>query len=85
MPLARMKFISDKIQLNDAAHGSDYRAMGIAWAASGRHNLLLMNIKKGNGVKKELFAGECPIKKRNRSIKSSRNATNRKRDMTVII
>ena len=53
MPLAEMMFISEIIQLNEAAHGSDYRAMGIAWAASERQKQLLLNIRKGNGVKKE--------------------------------
>ena len=51
--MAKMPFISEIIQLNEAAHGSGYRAMGIAWAASERQKQLLLNIRKGNDVKKE--------------------------------
>ena len=58
MPLAKMPFISEIIQLNEAAHESDYRAMGIAWAATERQKHLFMNIKKGNGVKKEVIEGK---------------------------
>jgi hypothetical protein len=32
--LAKILFISEIIQVNEAAHGSYYRAIGIAWAAS---------------------------------------------------
>jgi hypothetical protein len=55
MPMAREMFISERIQLNEAAHESDYRAMGIAWAASGRQKCLFRNIKRGNGVKKGII------------------------------
>ena len=56
--MAQEMFISEIIQLNEAAHESDYRAMGIAWAASERQRRLFKNIKKGNGVKKEEIAGK---------------------------
>jgi hypothetical protein len=49
-------FISEIIQLNEAAHESDYRAMGIAWAASERQKCLVMKIKRGNSIKKEMHA-----------------------------
>jgi hypothetical protein len=68
MPLAKMMFISEIIQLNEAAHESDYRAMEIAWAASERKKCLILNIKSGNGVKKEVIAEKYPTKRRNTTV-----------------
>jgi hypothetical protein len=56
MPVTKKMFISEIIQLNEAAHKIDYRAMGIAWAASERQKCLFKNIKRGNGVKKGILA-----------------------------
>jgi hypothetical protein len=70
MPLAKMTFISEIIQLNEAAHENYYRAMGIAWAASERRKCLDMNIKSGNEVKKEVLAEKYPTKRRNTTVLS---------------
>ncbi len=59
--MAQLIFISEIIQLNEAAYGSYYRAMGIAWAASERQTGLFMNIKSGNGVKKEIITRKWAI------------------------
>jgi hypothetical protein len=85
MPLAKMMFISEIIQLNEAAHERDYRAMGIAWAASERQKSSFMNIKRGNGVKKELLAEKYSYDKRNTTVKSFENVKNREWSDTVII
>jgi hypothetical protein len=67
--LAKMSFILEIIQLNEAAHGSDYRAMGIAWAASEGQKRPLIIIKWGNGVKKEIIAGKRPFRSGNKRLK----------------
>jgi G3E family GTPase len=77
-PLAKMTFISEIIQLNEAAHENDYRAMGIAWAASARQKCLLLNIKSGNGVKKEILAEKYPAKRRNTTVLSSTTTISKK-------
>jgi hypothetical protein len=64
-------FISEIIQLNEAAHESDYRAMGIAWAASERQKCPFKNIKRGNGVKKEIFGEKYPVKRCPTAVKPS--------------
>jgi hypothetical protein len=85
MPLAPMMFISEIIQLNEAAHECDYRAMGIAWAASERQKCLLLNIKRGNGVKKELLAEKYFDDKWNTTVKSFENGKKREWSNTVMI
>ena len=68
-----MVFISEIIQLNEAGHESHYRAMGIAWAASERQKCLVKNIKRGNGVKKEILAEKYSDDKWYTTIKSFEN------------
>ncbi len=83
--LAREKFISEIIQLNEAAHESDYRAMGIAWAASGRQKCPCRNIQTGNSGKKEILTGKCLVKMHDTAVKSYWTAKKRHRNKTVII
>jgi len=64
-----MLFISEIIQLNEAAHGSDYRAMGIAWAASEGQKHPFIIIKWGNEVKKEIIAGKRPVRSWDKRVK----------------
>jgi hypothetical protein len=69
MQVAIPIFISERIQLNEAARGSDYRAMGLVWAASEHEKQLFMKIRRGKGVKKGIRIKKWPSDNRISRIK----------------
>jgi hypothetical protein len=80
-----MLFISDKIQLNEAAHGCDYRAMVLVWAASERHKRLFMKIRRGKGVKKGFRVKKWPSDNGIKPTKIPEISVKRQRNETVMV